>query len=234
LTQTLTDPAFNGFDRGVLPKVHFVCTTEYNESFELPIVFVPQPMNNILAEVLAAHGLKQFRIAETEKYAHVTYFFNGGVEAPYDGEDRQMIPSPKVATYDLKPEMSAREVTEELLRRLDSGKYDAVIVNYANPDMVGHTGSVPAAIKAVETVDECVGRVLDKLAEIGGAALITADHGNAEKMKDENGKPFTAHTTFPVNIFYVGADQARWQMRSGILADVAPDHAPPAGTLPPR
>ncbi len=222
LTHTLTDPKFDGFDRGTPRKVHFVCMTEYDETFTLPIVFPPEQMKNILAEVLAANGLKQFRIAETEKYAHVTYFFNGGVEEPYAGEDRMMIPSPKVATYDLKPEMSAAGVTEELIARLESGKYDAVIVNYANPDMVGHTGSIPAAIKAVETVDACVGRVLDTLRKIGGAALVTADHGNAEKMKDEEGKPFTAHTTFPVNIFYVADDQGKWELRHGILADVAP------------
>lgn len=222
LTQALTDPKFEGFDRGVVPKVHYVCMTDYSDAFDLPVIFTPQSLTNILAEVISEHGLKQFHIAETEKYAHVTYFFNGGIEKLYPGEERQMIPSPKVPTYDLKPEMSAKEVTDELILRINSGKYDAIIVNYANPDMVGHTGSIPAAIKAVETVDACVGQVLDALAAVGGVALVTADHGNAEKMKESDGKPFTAHTTFPVNIFYVGADSAEWRMRPGILADVAP------------
>lgn len=222
ITQTLVDPNFTGFERGTPPKVHFVCMTEYSEQFHLPVIFPTENLTNILAEVVAEHGLRQFHIAETEKYAHVTYFFNGGVEQPYPGEDRQMVPSPKVATYDLQPEMSALEVTDELLRRLESRQYDFIVVNYANPDMVGHTGSIPAAIKAVETVDACVGKVLAKISEAGGVALVTADHGNAEKMKDDEGKPHTAHTTFPVNIFYFGADSLQWRLRPGILADVAP------------
>jgi 2,3-bisphosphoglycerate-independent phosphoglycerate mutase len=222
LTQAFTDDTFAGFPRKRRPKVEFVCMTEYKDTFHLPTAFPPETLSNILGDVLAANGLKQLRIAETEKYAHVTFFFNGGVEEPVAGEDRALIPSLKVATYDLKPEMSAAEVTTELIRRLESQKYDVVICNYANADMVGHTGSIPAAIKAVETVDACVGQVVDVLRKIGGVALITADHGNAEKMREANGKPHTAHTTFPVEIFYVGADQARWKLRSGILADVAP------------
>jgi len=222
LTLALTDDAFDGFARGPRLNIRYLCMTEYNESFDLPMAFPPQPMDNILAQVLAANGLKQFRIAETEKYAHVTYFFNGGVEEPVEGEDRCLIPSPKVATYDLQPEMSADGVTDELIKRLESRKYDAVIVNYANPDMVGHTGSIPAAIKAVETVDACVGRLLDKILAVGGVALVTADHGNSEKMKADDGSPFTAHTTFPVTLIYVGADQNEWSLRRGILADVAP------------
>jgi 2,3-bisphosphoglycerate-independent phosphoglycerate mutase len=222
LTQAFMDDAFTGFERKGRPKVEFVCMTEYKDTFHLPMAFPPETMRNILADVLAAHGLKQLRIAETEKYAHVTFFFNGGVEEPVAGEDRALIPSPKVATYDLRPEMSALELTAELIRRLESQQYDVVICNYANADMVGHTGSIPAAIKAVETVDASVGRVVDVLGKIGGVALITADHGNAEKMREANGQPHTAHTTFPVEIFYVGADQNQWKLHSGILADVAP------------
>jgi 2,3-bisphosphoglycerate-independent phosphoglycerate mutase len=222
LTQAFMDDAFTGFERKRRPKVEFVCMTEYKDAFHLPMAFPPEPLSNILAEVLAANGLKQLRIAETEKYAHVTFFFNGGVEEPVAGEDRALIPSPKVSTYDLKPEMSAAEVTAELIRRLESQQYDVVICNYANADMVGHTGSIPAAIKAVETVDACVGQVLDVLKRLGGSALVTADHGNAEKMREANGQSYTAHTTFPVEIFYIGPDQAQWKMHSGILADVAP------------
>jgi 2,3-bisphosphoglycerate-independent phosphoglycerate mutase len=222
LTQAFMDDGFTGFERRQRPRVEFVCMTEYKDTFQLPTVFPPESMRNILGEVLAANGLKQLRIAETEKYAHVTFFFNGGVEEPVAGEDRALIPSPKVSTYDLKPEMSAAELTAELIRRLETKQYDAVICNYANPDMVGHTGSIPAAIKAVETVDAGVGQVLDVLKRLGGCALVTADHGNAEKMRESNGQPHTAHTTFPVEIFYVGPDQAKWTMHSGILADVAP------------
>lgn len=222
LTLAFIDDNFTGFTRAVRPKVHFVCMTEYKDTFHLPVVFAPESLTNILTEVLAARGLRQLRIAETEKYAHVTFFFNGGVEQPVAGEDRVLIPSPKVATYDLKPDMSALAVTDELVARLKSNRYDVVICNYANPDMVGHTGSIPAAVKAVEAVDACVGRVLEALASVGGVALVTADHGNAEKMLDEHGQPFTSHTTFPVQIFYVGADHAKWRLRHGILADVAP------------
>jgi 2,3-bisphosphoglycerate-independent phosphoglycerate mutase len=222
LTQAFMQDDFTGFERKRRPKVEFVCMTEYKDTFNLPIAFPPQSMQNILGDVLAAHGLKQLRIAETEKYAHVTFFFNGGVEEPVAGEDRALIPSPKVATYDLKPEMSARELTAELVRRLETQQYDVVICNYANADMVGHTGSIPAAVKAVETVDAGVGEVMDVVRRIGGVALITADHGNAEKMREANGQPHTAHTTFPVELFYVGADQARWKLKPGILADIAP------------
>jgi 2,3-bisphosphoglycerate-independent phosphoglycerate mutase len=234
LTQAFMDDAFSGFERKRRPKVEFVCMTEYKDTFHLPMAFPPETLSNILAEVLAANGLTQLRMAETEKYAHVTFFFNGGVEEPVAGEDRVLIPSAKVATYDLEPEMSAAEVTAELIRRLESQKYDVVICNYANADMVGHTGSIPAAIKAVETVDACVGEVVDVLTKIGGVALITADHGNAEKMREANGKPHTAHTTFPVEIFYVGADQARWKLHSGILADVAPTLLHLLGIEPPK
>ena len=233
LTQAFFQDDFTGFERKRRRRVEFVCMTEYKDTFKLPVAFPPESMRNILAEVLASHGLKQLRIAETEKYAHVTFFFNGGVEEPVAGEDRVLIPSPKVATYDLKPEMSAAGVTAELIRRLESKQYDAVICNYANADMVGHTGSIPAAVKAVETVDACVGQVVEVILKIGGVALITADHGNAEKMREANGQPHTAHTTFPVEIFYVGADEARWKLRSGILADVAPTMLRLLGLEPP-
>jgi 2,3-bisphosphoglycerate-independent phosphoglycerate mutase len=233
LTQAFIQDDFAGFERKRRPKVDFVCMTEYKDTFNLPVAFPPESMRNILSEVLASHGLKQLRIAETEKYAHVTFFFNGGVEEPVAGEDRVLIPSPRVATYDLKPEMSAAGVTAELIRRLESKQYDVVICNYANADMVGHTGSIPAAIKAVETVDACVGQVVDVLRRIGGVALITADHGNAEKMREANGQPHTAHTTFPVEIFYVGPDEAHWKLRSGILADVAPTMLRLLGLEPP-
>jgi 2,3-bisphosphoglycerate-independent phosphoglycerate mutase len=233
LTQAFMQEDFAGFERKRRPRIQFVCMTEYKDTFQLPLAFPPESLRNILGDILAAHSLKQLRIAETEKYAHVTFFFNGGVEEPVTGEDRALIPSPKVATYDLKPEMSAAELTAELIRRLESQLYDAVICNYANPDMVGHTGSIPAAIKAVETVDACVGEVLEVIRRIGGVALVTADHGNAEKMRDANGQPHTAHTTFPVEIFYVGADQSQWKLHSGILADVAPTMLQLLGLDPP-
>ena len=167
--------------------------------------------------------MNQLRIAETEKYAHVTFFFNGGIEAPFSNEDRALIPSPKeVATYDLKPEMSAPEVTEEVIRRIQSERYDLIILNFANPDMVGHTGVLPAAITAMETVDHCAGRVIDALLAAGGCALVTADHGNCEKMLDESGIPHTAHTANRVPLIFVASDQTESSLRPGILADIAP------------
>ena len=174
-----------------------------------------------LASIFRHHGLTQLRIAETEKYAHVTFFFNGGVEAPCKDEDRALIASPKVATYDLKPEMSAYEVTDELLARLDSGKYDVVILNFANCDMVGHTGVFEAAVSAVEAVDTCLGKVVDKILSMGGRALITADHGNADQMYEPDGSPFTAHTTNPVPLLLVG-DGTHTLKEGGRLADLAP------------
>ncbi len=173
--------------------------TQYSKEFPAPVAFSPALINNTLGEILAAHNLKQLRIAETEKYAHVTFFFNGGVEKPNTGEDRILIPSPKVATYDLKPEMSAPELTDKVLEMIDTGIYDVIILNYANPDMVGHTGFLDAAIKAVETVDSCLGRVIAKLNDAGGLGIITADHGNVEEMEDCNEAcPMTAHTTSKV------------------------------------
>jgi len=223
ITRALMLEDFDGFERNPWPRLNYVCFTTYDKEFDLPIAFPPRPMKNTLGEYVASKGLKQIRTAETEKYPHVTFFFNGGIEAPNPGEERLLVPSPKVPTYDLQPEMSAEGVTDGICRAIRSGEPDLVIINYANPDMVGHTGSIPAAIKAVETTDACVGRVLEAVREVGGAALITADHGNAEQMIDvATGKPHTAHTTNRVHIFYFGPDKDRWKLRDGILADVSP------------
>ena len=198
ITRAINDKEFAGFERETLDLV-FVTMTQYDKTLEgVEVAYRPEAITNTLGEYVASKGLNQLRIAETEKYAHVTFFFNGGVEKENEGEDRALIASPKVATYDLKPEMSAPELTDELIKRLDSDKYDMIILNYANPDMVGHTGIIPAAIKAVSVVDECVGEVYEKVLELGGTMLITADHGNSERLLDEEGNPFTAHTTDPV------------------------------------
>ncbi|NVN89206.1 MAG: 2,3-bisphosphoglycerate-independent phosphoglycerate mutase [Desulfuromonadales bacterium] len=225
ITRAIALDEFDGFTRCCHPRLAgYVCMTEYDATFGLPIAFEQLEMTNLLGEVLSKAGLKQLRIAETEKYAHVTFFFNGGSEVPYPGEERCLIPSPKeVATYDQKPEMSACLVTDELLSRLDRDLYDVIILNFANCDMVGHTGVLEAAIKAVETVDACVGRVLAKVREKGGAVLITADHGNAEQMADENGEPFTAHTTNPVWLLLIDDSHRDAKLRQGgCLADIAP------------
>jgi 2,3-bisphosphoglycerate-independent phosphoglycerate mutase len=223
MTRALTDAAFDGFAREHQPRLGAVCTlTTYGEDFaHLPAAFAPQSIRNGFGEYLAARGLKQLRIAETEKYAHVTYFFNGGVETPYAGEDRVMVPSPKVATYDLQPEMSAREVTDKLVAAIHSRKYDAIVCNYANGDMVGHTGDLAAATRAIETLDECVGRAVEAMQAIGGEVLITADHGNAETMLDtEANQPHTAHTLNLVPLLYIGRKAKAAD--SGALQDVAP------------
>ncbi|HBA71572.1 MAG TPA: 2,3-bisphosphoglycerate-independent phosphoglycerate mutase [Geobacter sp.] len=225
ITRAIALDEFDGFERGHRPELAgYVCLTEYDATFGLPIAFASTELVNILGGVLADAGLKQLRIAETEKYAHVTFFFNGGVETPFPGEDRALIPSPKdVATYDLKPEMSAYQVTDKLLKLLDQDAYDVIILNFANCDMVGHTGIEAAAIKAVETVDVCAGRIIDKVRQMGGAVLITADHGNAEQMCDENGEPFTAHTTNPVWLVMVDDSRKGVKLREGgRLADIAP------------
>lgn len=202
----------------------YVCFTVYDAEFEgVEIAFPKTSMDNTLGEYLAKMGKKQLRIAETEKYAHVTFFFNGGIEAPNENEVRVLINSPKVATYDLQPEMSAYEVTDKVLEELSSGEYDAMILNFANCDMVGHTGVIPAAVKAVHTVDECVKKVLDKILSMGGSALLTADHGNADKMLDTDGSPFTAHTTNPVPVVLVSEKFKNATLRKdGVLADLAP------------
>jgi len=211
---------FAGFDREAAPDVHYVTLTEYDATYGCPMVFGSQTLDNILGEVVSNAGRGQLRIAETEKYPHVTYFFNGGVEKAYPGEDRKIIPSPKVATYDLQPEMSAPEVTAEVLRSLPD--YDLVILNFANPDMVGHTGVVKAGIKAVETIDDAVRQVIEKVLALDGRALVTADHGNCELMRNPDGSPNTAHTTNLVHFIYVARDAATYRLSDGILADVAP------------
>lgn len=225
ITRALALDDFTGFDRGERPRLAaYVCMTEYDATFGLPIAFGPEELTNILGGVASREGLRQLRIAETEKYAHVTFFFNGGVEEPFPGEERVLIPSPKdVPTYDKKPQMSAPEVTDELLRRLDAGLYDLIVVNYANCDMVGHTGVLEAAIRAVEAVDQSVGRVVEKVRSLGGVVLVTADHGNAEQMADENGEPFTAHTTNPVHLILVDDSRIGSTLSDGgKLCDVAP------------
>lgn len=222
ITRTFVDPEFKGFERknGFFP-VNFVCMTQYDATMpNVDVAFKPQALKNTLGEYVSNKGMTQLRIAETEKYAHVTFFFNGGVEKQYEGEDRILVKSPAVATYDLQPEMSAYEVTDKLVPAIESGKYDMIILNYANCDMVGHTGVFEAAVKAVEAVDTCVGRVVEAIKKMGGVALITADHGNADKMVDADGSPFTAHTTNPVPFCVVGYD---CQLREGgRLADIAP------------
>ncbi|MBF7081679.1 2,3-bisphosphoglycerate-independent phosphoglycerate mutase [Desulfallas sp. Bu1-1] len=223
ITRAFVDEQFDGFERPEdHPRVHFVCMTQYDKTIQAPVAFRPQVLVNTLGEVLSYRNLRQLRLAETEKYAHVTFFFNGGVEQPNRGEDRVLIPSPKVATYDLQPEMSANEVTDALINKLRERVYDVVIMNYANPDMVGHTGDFRAAVKAVETVDRCVGRVVGAVREAGGIAIITADHGNAETMRDEAGEPHTAHTTDPVPFILVSDRHLGVKLHPGTLQDVAP------------
>ena len=226
MTRALADPDFAGFDRGAeRPEVEVVTMTQYDEAFPLPAAFPPQPMNDILADVLEARGLKSFRTAETEKYPHVTFFFNGGVEEPPEGEARRLVSSPKVATYDLQPEMSAPEVTKGLVEAIRSREYDVLVCNYANPDMVGHTGVLEAAVKAVETVDAGLGEVLSACRDTGTALLVTADHGNCEQMWDpETNGPHTAHTTNPVGIILVEPEDRRTAkaLNDGALCDVAP------------
>ncbi len=224
ITRTLIDPAFDGFERAYFP-VYYVCMTQYDKTFpNVHVAYKPQVLSNTLGEYLAKCGKKQFRIAETEKYAHVTFFFNGGVEQPNEGEDRFLIPSPKVATYDLQPEMSAYEVAEKACEMIRSGNYDVMILNFANPDMVGHTGVMEAAVKACETVDECVGKVVAAIREVGGEVIITADHGNSEMMIDPETKgPFTAHTTNLVPCILVSDARKDAKLKEGgILADLAP------------
>jgi 2,3-bisphosphoglycerate-independent phosphoglycerate mutase len=214
--------AFGGFDRDFIPGLHLVTMTNYEDDFPVDVIFPDVKLTNILAKVISDAGLKQFHAAETEKYAHVTYFFNGGDETPFPGEERYLQPSPKVATYDLQPEMSAYELTEAILQRLKDHDDDFILVNYANPDMVGHTGVLEAAVRAVETVDECAGRLVEAIVQKGGAALVTADHGNCEIMVNEKtGEPHTYHTIQPVSFFVICNDPA-WLRPRGILADVAP------------
>ncbi len=223
ITRCFVDPTFDGFKRKKICKdICYVCFTQYDATMpNVHIAFKPQSLKNTLGEYVSSLGLKQLRIAETEKYAHVTFFFNGGVETPYENEDRILVPSPKVATYDLKPEMSAYEVTEKVLERINDGDLDLIIMNLANCDMVGHTGVFEAAVKAVEAVDECVGKIVDAVEKVGGDMLITADHGNADCMINEDGSPMTAHTTNPVALIYVGLKNKTFK-KAGALCDLAP------------
>ena len=222
ITRTLVDKEFNEFEVEKDLDLYYVCMTSYDETMpNVHIAFKKEELKNTFGEYISKHGLTQLRIAETEKYAHVTFFFNGGEEKQYPGEDRILVPSPKVETYDLKPEMSAYEVTDKVVEAINSKKYDCIILNYANPDMVGHTGVLEAAIKAIETIDECVGRVIEAVNNQDGVLLITADHGNAEQMIDyKTGEPHTAHTTNPVPLILVGMENAK--LREGRLADLAP------------
>lgn len=224
ITRALTFVDFDGFARRKVPQLSsYVCLTEYDETFDLPVAFATESYPDILADVLAGASLKQLRIAETEKYAHVTFFFNGGVESAWSGEDRVLIPSPKeVATYDQKPSMSAFEVTDEMLKRVATGDYQFIVLNFANCDMVGHTGVLSAAIEAVETVDTCLGRVVDAVVDAGGALLITADHGNCEQMAGAGGQSHTAHTSNRVPLILVDPQRSKQPLADGILADLAP------------
>ncbi|MBN7798783.1 2,3-bisphosphoglycerate-independent phosphoglycerate mutase [Parahaliea mediterranea] len=224
LSRAFTQTDFDGFDRGHVPALAgFVTTTEYAADIDAPVAFPPEALTNVLGDYLAQRGGTQLRIAETEKYAHVTFFFSGGREQEFPGEERIMVPSPDVATYDLKPEMSAPEVTDKLVAAICSGKYDLIVCNYANGDMVGHTGVYDAAVKAVEALDTCLGRVEQALRECGGQALVTADHGNCEQMQDyESGQRHTQHTTEEVPLVYLGQRHLDLDPAGGILADIAP------------
>ncbi|NEQ95576.1 MAG: 2,3-bisphosphoglycerate-independent phosphoglycerate mutase [Cyanothece sp. SIO2G6] len=230
LTQAFVDPGFQGFERTLISPLAFATFTQYNANFPVKVAFEPQNLNNILGEVISNHGLKQLRTAETEKYAHVTYFFNGGVEEPFAGEDRELVPSPMVPTYDRDPKMSAQPVTDVVLKALEKQVYSLIVINYANPDMVGHTGNIEATVEAIATVDHCLGQLLEGVSKVGGTAIIIADHGNAEYMRDEQGNPWTAHTTNAVPFILIEGERRKIPghgadvvLRSdGRLADVAP------------
>jgi len=224
ISHTLVDKDMEKFQRRSLPATHFVCMTQYDADLPASVAFMPQNLNHTLGEVLASKGIKQLRIAETEKYAHLTFFFNGGVEDANPGEERILIPSPKVATYNLQPEMSAREITERTLTEMDRDYYDVIIMNYANADMIGHTGILPATIEAIKVLDECLARIVDRVIQKEGVVMITADHGNAEKMIcPETGSPFTAHTTNKVPFVLVADTYKGQQLRQdGSLRDIAP------------
>jgi 2,3-bisphosphoglycerate-independent phosphoglycerate mutase len=230
LTQAFVSDKFTGFERQQIQPLSFVTFTQYDPDLPVSVAFAPQNLSNILGEVIANHGLQQFRTAETEKYAHVTYFFNGGLEEPFAGEDRELVSSPMVATYDKDPAMSATKVTDVAIAAIKKGTYSLVVMNYANPDMVGHTGQIEATVTAIETVDRCLGRLIDSIGKVGGTVIITADHGNAEYMLDEEGNPWTAHTTNPVPFILVEGEKVKIpgygtnvELRNdGKLADIAP------------
>jgi 2,3-bisphosphoglycerate-independent phosphoglycerate mutase len=223
ITRAFTHSAPEGFAEPAV-DMHFVCLTEYDTTIPAPVAFLPEVVENPLGEVVARAGMRQLRIAETEKYAHVTYFFNGGREVAFANEERALIQSPKLATYDLQPEMSAPGITDELLRRLSGAEspYELVVLNFANADMVGHTGVLGATETALQVVDACIGRIAERVRELGGITLITADHGNAEQMIDEDGQPLTAHTTNPVHLILVDDQRRAARLKDGIFADVAP------------
>lgn len=234
LTQAFVLDDFDGFARPKKLDLYFATMTAYESGLPVHVVYEKETLSNTLGEFLSKNGKKQLRIAETEKYAHVTYFFNGGLEEPFSGEDRILVPSPKVATYDLQPEMNAPEVTDKVIERIRSGAYDMIMLNFANPDMVGHTGVMAAAVKAVETVDACVARIIGELQKVDGQLLIIADHGNAEQMADPaTGSPYTAHTTNPVPCILVSKDHSSDVLQDGCLADVAPTLLALAGMEPP-
>jgi 2,3-bisphosphoglycerate-independent phosphoglycerate mutase len=214
---------FSGFKRQYWPKLNqYICLTQYDKRFNAPVAFAPQVLTNILGSYLSEHHLRQLRIAETEKYAHVTFFFNGGIETPFVGEDRILIPSPKVRTYDLQPEMSAKELTDALIKAIKSNQYDVIICNFANPDMVGHTGNFEATVQAIEVIDGCLEKIISALKSVNGEAIITADHGNAERMfNSETNQPHTAHTSDPVPFIYIGRP-AKISKKDGKLSDIAP------------
>lgn len=230
LTQAFVDPDFKAFERQQIQPLKFLTFTQYDPSFPVLVAFEPQNLNNILGQVISQHGLRQFRAAETEKYAHVTYFFNGGFEQPFEGEDRELVQSPMVPTYDQAPEMSAEEVTNVAIAAVEKQIYSLIVINYANPDMVGHTGIIDAAVNAVKTVDHCLGRLLESISKAGGTAIIIADHGNVEYMWDEDGNPWTAHTTNPVPFILVEGEGQKIPVhgtevplrKDGRLADIAP------------
>jgi 2,3-bisphosphoglycerate-independent phosphoglycerate mutase len=230
LTQAFVDPKFQGFERELIQPLAFATFTQYDPHLSVAVAFEPQNLNNILGQVIADNGLRQFRTAETEKYAHVTYFFNGGIEDPFPGEDRELVPSPQVATYDSAPSMSAEAVTKVAIAAIEKRIYSLVVINYANPDMVGHTGKMNATVDALETVDHCLGQLLESISRAGGTTIIIADHGNAEVMWDENGNPWTAHTTNPVPFILVEGEGVKIpghgtevRLRAdGRLADMAP------------
>ena len=222
ITRPFIEPAFDCFERKLAPRLgRFISLTEYNSEFDVPVAFPPERLQNVFGEHVSKLGLRQLRLAETEKYAHVTFFFNGGVEEPYAGEDRILVPSPLVATYDLQPEMSAPEVGRELVAAIESHKYDVIVCNFANPDMVGHTGDFGATVKAIETIDQCLEGIVEAVKRVGGEMLITADHGNAEKMRSANSaQAHTAHTTNPVPLLYLGRPATIAD--GGALSDIAP------------
>jgi 2,3-bisphosphoglycerate-independent phosphoglycerate mutase len=230
IIKSLSDKEFSEFERKVFPDLELVTFTQYDPNFPVKVAFPPESLNNFIGQIVSENGLKQYRTAETEKYPHVTYFFNGGVEIPLPGEERHLVPSPRVATYDMEPEMSAEELTISCAKAIKSGNYAFVVINFANPDMVGHTGNMDATIKAIETVDKCIGQIVNATGEMGGSILITADHGNAEVMKGPAGEPWTAHTTNKVPLIFIEGEKRKipnmgneiYLRDNAGLADIAP------------